>query len=181
MAHRSGPCEGGRVSPLAPPRFALRRLSVSQLRQFRQGVSLAFDAGLNVIVGPNEAGKSSLARAVRAAFFERHRSTQVEDLRPWQDASAAPTVRLEFDWADEAGVLEKSFLARKRCALSLGPRQWEGVEAEDQLASLFGFSYAAKGASRPEHTCIPGLLWMEQGQGHVLDVAPARGFVAQLR
>lgn len=162
------------MSPLAPPRFALRRLSVSQLRQFRQGVSLAFDAGLNVIVGPNEAGKSSLARAVRAAFFERHRSTQVEDLRPWQDAGAAPTVRLEFDWANEAGVLEKSFLARKRCALSLGPRQWEGVEAEDQLASLFGFSYAAKGASRPEHTGIPGLLWMEQGQGHVLDVAPAR-------
>ena len=158
----------------APAQFALRRLSVSQLRQFRQGVSLAFAPGLNVIVGPNEAGKSSLARAIRAAFFERHRSTQVEDLRPWQDGSAAPTVRLEFDWAQEAGVLEKSFLARKRCAFSLGPRQWEGVEAEDQLATLFGFSYAAKGASRPEHTGIPGLLWMEQGQGHLLDVAPAR-------
>lgn len=158
----------------APAQFALRRLSVSQLRQFRQGVSLAFTPGLNVIVGPNEAGKSSLARAIRAAFFERHRSTQVEDLRPWQDGSAAPTVRLEFDWAHEAGVLEKSFLARKRCAFSLGLRQWEGVEAEDQLATLFGFSYAAKGASRPEHTGIPGLLWMEQGQGHLLDVAPAR-------
>ncbi|WP_396270850.1 AAA family ATPase [Ideonella sp.] len=162
------------MSTPAPAQFALRRLSVSQLRQFRQGVSLVFDAGLNVIVGPNEAGKSSLARAIRAAFFERHRSTQVEDLRPWQDGSAAPTVRLEFDWAHEAGVLEKSFMARKRCAFSLGPRQWEGVEAEDQLATLFGFSYAAKGASRPEHTGIPGLLWMEQGQGHLLDVAPAR-------
>ncbi|MFD2452321.1 ATP-binding protein [Ideonella paludis] len=83
-------------------------------------------------------------------------------------------MRMEFEWGDDAGVLEKSFLARKRCALSLGPRQWEGVEAEDQLATLFGFSYAAKGASRPEHTGIPGLLWMEQGQGHLLDVAPAR-------
>ena len=162
------------MSVTPPPGFALRRLSVSQLRQFRQTLSLPLTQGLNLIVGPNEAGKSSVVRAIRAAFFERHRSTQVEDLRPWQDASASPTVRLEFDWAGEPGLLEKSFLARKRCAFSLGPRQWEGVEAEDQLAALFGFAYAAKGASRPEHTGIPGLLWMEQGQGQVLDVAPAR-------
>ncbi|MFD2452322.1 AAA family ATPase [Ideonella paludis] len=57
------------MSHPALAQFALRRLSVSQLRQFRQGVTLAFAPGLNVVVGPNEAGKSSLARAIRAAFL----------------------------------------------------------------------------------------------------------------
>ena len=48
----------------------LSRLRVEQLRQFRQGFELAnLQPGLNIFCGPNEAGKSSLVRAIRAAFF----------------------------------------------------------------------------------------------------------------
>ena len=62
----------------------LHRLRVEQLRQFRQPLEiLALEPGLNLFTGPNESGKSTLVRALRAAFFERHRSSAVDDLQPW--------------------------------------------------------------------------------------------------
>ena len=151
------------------PSLRLQRLRVVQLRQFREPMTLDhLAAGLNIFSGPNEAGKSTLVRALRAAFFERHRSTAVDDLRPWGDSAAAPTVELDFDWGGERYQLSKSFLAKKRCNLQVGARHLEGVEAEDHLAQLFGFQFAGKGASKEEHWGIPGLLWVEQGTGQEL-------------
>lgn len=62
----------------------LQRMRIEQLRQFRKPFVLEnLQPGLNLIHGPNESGKSTLVRAIRAAFFERYRSTAVDDLRPW--------------------------------------------------------------------------------------------------
>lgn len=150
----------------------IERLRVESLRQFRAPYELAgLQPGLNLFSGPNEAGKSTLVRAIRAAFFERHRSTSVDDLRPWDEAGAAPRIELDFDHAGTPYRLTKSFLHRKRCELAIGPRRLEGVEAEDALAKLLGFEYAAKGASREALWGIPGLLWIEQGAGHQLQEA----------
>lgn len=159
----------------AAPALCLTRLRVEQWRRFREPFELAGLApGLNVIGAPNESGKSSLVRAIRAAFLERHRSAAVDDLRPWGDGSAAPTVELDFLADGQPAQLRKSFLGRKRCHLQIGARQWEGVEAEDHLAQWLGFQFALKGASRAEHWGIPGLLWVEQGAGHELAVEHAR-------
>jgi hypothetical protein len=153
----------------------LTRLKVEQLRQFRAPFELAgLDAGLNIISGPNEAGKSTLVRAIRAAFFERHRSTSVADLRPWDDSSASPTIEIDFTLSGEAGKLSKTFFGRKRCHLTLGKTSWDGVDAEDHLAQLLGFSFAGRGSSSEEHWGIPGLLWVEQGSGQELKVVYAR-------
>jgi chromosome segregation ATPase len=147
----------------------LQRLKVEQLRQFRAPFELdGIEPGLNLFVGENEAGKSTLVRAIRAAFFERHRSSTVEDLRPWGEATATPTIELDFTVGDTAFHLRKSFLQRKRCELKYGARTLDGEDAEQYLAELLGFSFAGKGASRPEHWGIPGLLWIEQGQGHLI-------------
>ena len=147
----------------------LQRLKVEQLRQFRAPFEIdGIEPGLNLFVGENEAGKSTLVRAIRAAFFERHRSSTVEDLRPWGEAAAAPTIELDFTLGDTAFQLRKSFLQRKRCELKYGARTLDGEDAEQYLAELLGFSFAGKGASRPEHWGIPGLLWIEQGQGHLI-------------
>jgi hypothetical protein len=153
----------------------LTRLHVEQLRQFRQAYVLNdLTPGLNIFSGPNEAGKSTLVRAIRAAFFERHRSTSVEDLRPWGDGAASPTVEIDFNFNGQSCQLTKSFFTKKRCNLRVGTQALEGVEAEDYLANLFGFAFAGKGASKAEHWGIPGLLWVEQGSGQELDVSHAR-------
>lgn len=148
----------------------LERIVLAQWRRFRDGLVLdGLSPGLNLYSGPNEAGKSSIVRALRAAFFERHRSTAVEDLRPWGDSTAAPSVELAFEHAGTHYRLRKSFLQRKRCELEIRPAQGpvralDGEAAEQHLAELLGFRQAAKGASRPEHWGIPGLLWIEQGR-----------------
>ena len=78
----------------------LHRLKIEQLRQFRQPFELTgLEPGLNLFAGPNEAGKSTLVRAIRAAFFERHRSASVDDLFPWGELSAAPSFELDFSIA----------------------------------------------------------------------------------
>ncbi|MBN9427548.1 MAG: AAA family ATPase [Burkholderiales bacterium] len=154
----------------------IKRLRVEQLRRFRRPLELAdFEPGLNIIAGPNEAGKSTLVRAIRAAFFERYRSAAVDDLRPWGEGSgAAPQIELDFELDGQPHRLVKSFLGKKRCLLQIGTRTLDGGDAEDHLAQLFGFAFAAKGASKPEHWGIPGLLWVEQGSAQQLDVGHAR-------
>ena len=145
----------------------LTRLRIEQFRQFRRPLEIAaLEPGLNLFTGPNEAGKSTIVAAIRAAFFERHRSGSVDELRPWGDASASPTVELEFDLGGEHCRLTKSFLHKKRCELQWGRQHLDGAEAEDRLADLLGFRHASKGVSKAEHWGIPGLLWIAQGSAH---------------
>ena len=52
-------------------------------------------ARLNLFVGPNEAGKSTVAAAIRAAFLERYSTKTVADLAP-RESGARPSVELAF-------------------------------------------------------------------------------------
>ncbi|NMT63521.1 AAA family ATPase [Marinobacter orientalis] len=150
----------------------LRRLQVEQLRQFRQPFVMDdLQPGLNLIHGPNESGKSTLVRAIRAAFFERYRTSSVDDLRPWGDSAAAPTITLDFDARQKSWHLVKSFLQRKRCDLTIDSTSYSEDEAEEKLSELLGFQFSAKGVSKPEHWGVPGLLWVEQGTGQNIEQA----------
>ena len=139
----------------------LQRLHLENFKRFRAPFTLdGLDSGLNLFTAPNEAGKSTLVEAIRAAFFERHRSSTVEHLRPWGDSAATPTVVLDFHINDKPCRLTKAFLGKKRCKLQLDGRALDGNEAEEHLAQLLGFSLPGKGASKAEHMGIPGLLWI---------------------
>ncbi|THF56839.1 AAA family ATPase [Pseudothauera rhizosphaerae] len=152
----------------------LTRIRIEQFRQFRAPLEIRdLASGLNLFTGPNEAGKSTVVAAIRAAFFERHRSGTVDHLRPWSDPAAAPTVELDFELGGQPCRLAKTFLAKKRCTLQIGREALDGEEAENRLAELLGFQHAGRGASKAEHWGIPGLLWIEQGTGHELREAVA--------
>lgn len=152
----------------------LSRLRIEQLRKFRQPAEIADLAdGINLFVGPNEAGKSTIAAAIRAAFFERHRSSSVEHLRPWGDGAASPSIEIEFTVGGRPARLRKSFLQRKRCELEIDGQRLEGAQAEDHLSDLLGFGFAGRGSSGPEHWGIPGLLWIEQGAAQEIDTPVA--------
>ncbi|MDS1309964.1 AAA family ATPase [Marinobacter xiaoshiensis] len=150
----------------------LQRLRVEQFRQFRQGLELdSLQPGINLIHGPNESGKSTLVRAIRAAFFDRYRSKSAEELAPWGDSSAAPTVELIFEHGGKHWQLDKRFLKRHRCDLKVDDETFSGEEAEEKLAELLGYQFPKKGASKEEHWGIPGLLWVEQGTGQNIENA----------
>lgn len=124
----------------------LTKIKLEHVRQFRAPFVLAnLSSGLNLFTGPNEAGKSTVVRAIRAAFFERHRSTSVDDLLPWGDSSATPTVELDFEVGARAFHLRKCFLNKKRCELKVGDKPYDGEEAEQYLADLLGFEFPGRG------------------------------------
>lgn len=152
----------------------LSRLRIEQLRKFRQPAEIEnLAGGINLFVGPNEVGKSTIAAAIRAAFFERHRSGSVEHLRPWGDGVASPSIEIDFTVGGRPARLRKSFLQRKRCELEIDGQRLEGAQAEDHLSDLLGFGFAGRGASGPEHWGIPGLLWIEQGAAQDIDAPVA--------
>ncbi|TAL82838.1 MAG: GTP-binding protein [Rhodanobacter sp.] len=139
-------------------------LHLAEVKQFRRSLHLdGLTDGINLFVGPNESGKSTLVDAIRAAFFERYKSGSVDYLQPWGDSSGAPEVEIAFDWQGERWVLNKRFLNKPRCDLKVGNEHFSDTDAEDKLAGLFGYQFAGKGASRPEVQGIPGLLWVQQG------------------
>lgn len=142
----------------------LKRIRIEHFKRFSEPWEVSdLVEGLNLFVAPNESGKSTVAEAIRAAFFERHKASTVTWLRPWGDPSATPTVAIDFDIAGQPASLTKAFLGRKRCSLAIDGRVLDGMAAEDYLSGLLGFTYAGKGASTPEHMGIPGLLWIKQG------------------
>ena len=155
----------------------LKRLRIENFKRFRAPLELSnFADGLNLFVAPNEAGKSTVAEAIRAAFFERYKSNSVSGLRPWSDSSATPSVEIEFELGGKPARLSKAFLGKKRCQLSIDGKVLDGTEAEDHLGEMLGFSFAGRGGSSPEHMGIPGLLWIKQGTSH--ELAKAVGFAS---
>lgn len=155
----------------------LQRLRIENFKLFRAPLEIdGLTDGLNLFAAPNESGKSTVAEAIRAAFFERHRSSAVEHLRPWGESSATPTVELDFELDGRPCRLTKAFLGKKRCELSIDGKAMDGAVAEDHLAALLGFKFPGKGASTPEHMGIPGLLWIKQGTSH--DISNAVGFAS---
>jgi chromosome segregation ATPase len=78
------------------------RLVRLQVKHF-QGVEAArieFAAGLNVLFGPNDLGKSTLASAIRAALLVPHSSTLQKGFASWF-GTGDPEVRLEL--CDDSG------------------------------------------------------------------------------
>lgn len=72
----------------------LLSLKVENFRCIRKA-KIDLGPGLNVLHGPNDLGKSSLAYAIRAALLLQTGSKEYEDFVPW-GATAAPQVELVF-------------------------------------------------------------------------------------
>ena len=87
-------------------------LKVKNFRVFEEG-EFVFEPGLNIIVGPNESGKSSLILALLAGLFEKPHASNVRSRsnRRW-GAASAPLIELEFTHGGSTYVLVKDFEAR---------------------------------------------------------------------
>ncbi|MBJ6981675.1 AAA family ATPase [Luteimonas sp. MC1572] len=151
----------------------LHRIRIEQFRKFNQAIEIAgLEDGLNVLHGPNEAGKSTIASALRTLFLEKHNTGGGEFtslLSPVGAGNAAPTVEAEFSLLGQECQASKTFLVRPRARLTIGTESWEGGDADKQLASRLGFGLSGAGASRAATRGIPGLLWIEQGSASALE------------
>ncbi|HEY7598379.1 MAG TPA: ATP-binding protein, partial [Candidatus Limnocylindrales bacterium] len=104
-------------------------------------LTLELAPGLTIIRGPNEAGKSTIQRALEMVLFRRATSTaqELDGVRRW-GATGEPTVSLEFEDEGISGTLTKTFAGQKG---TVELRSGENVErdpaaVEHVIASLTG-------------------------------------------
>ena len=146
----------------------LRRIEVRAFRKIGHLVMEGLADGLNVVVGDNEAGKSTLLAALRAALFEKHRvrGETADAMLPYSQ-SVRPEVALDFELGGKPWRLRKAFCQRPEAELTGPGERFTGDAVEERLAELFGFTPPGKGRSKPEeHQGVYGLLWVEQGASH---------------
>lgn len=125
----------------------IRRLQVRDLRRYRE-LDIDLAPGVTVVRGPNEAGKSTIQRAIELALTRRVTSNagDLEMLRPWDAAvDARPWVALEFEQEEEdgrvaTGTLEKWFAGQKGTVDLVydGQRVTDPALADQVLAELSG-------------------------------------------
>ena len=98
----------------------IRRLQVRDLRRYRE-LDIDLAPGVTVVRGPNEAGKSTIQRAIELAITRRVTSgaADLESLRPWDAEPDARTwIAIEFEQEEEegrkaTGTLQKTFAGQR--------------------------------------------------------------------
>jgi uncharacterized protein YhaN len=154
----------------------LERLELERVRRFCPRFVCTFAPGLNAVLGPNESGKSTIFKALKAALFFDPKSTreEVRSLYAWtEDRPFA--IRLNFEDGDSPYSLWKDF-ERKEILLEEGPtgRVWTDVKsAQNHLYKLLGLNsvelFAASAAVAQGRLVLP-----ERGKGRkALDEALA--------
>ncbi len=143
-----------------------------------------FGPGLNVLYGPNDLGKSTLAHGLRAALLLLPRSTAADDFKPWH-SDAVPRVVLEFE-ADDGRTyrLDKSFGGGTRGQATL---HWsndgrdfsleaQGRSVDGRVRELLGWGLPSAGGRSgargiPDSFLSTALLGRQAQPGTVFDVS----------
>ena len=143
----------------------IRRLTVAHWRGLNFELS-ELSPGLNLVFGPNEAGKSRLVEALRFALFESSsgRSAHKKALATWGAGAGKPRVAVEFELAGTLWKLEKEFLGTGHSTvLRSDAVSLDGADAEARLAELMGVGPGGRLETKPEDRGIWSLLWVDQG------------------
>ena len=137
--------------------------------------------GLDVLAAGNEAGKSTLFRALEVAFYEKHTATgdRVQGVTP--RGGGSPLIEVDFSANGDDWRITKQFGRGKRSLLAQrngSGRELRGADADDALARLVGLPDAARGY-------LPGrlgFLWVGQGGALKVEAPDAkRGEAAALQ
>ncbi len=145
----------------------IRSIEINQFMKFdTHQVLRGLDDGLNLVVGPNEMGKSTLLTALRAAFFDRYRS-QAQKIKGFQNSrnQAAPVVHVRFELDDGMYTIKKRFIKRPYAELVCPDgRILQSDVVETELNRLLR---AEGGKLSPDAPGMWGVLWVEQGQSFI--------------
>jgi len=94
----------------------ITRLVLRDFRRYRE-LEIPLSPGLTIVHGPNEAGKTTIQRAIELALTRKVTSggADIDGLRPWDaPEDARPVIDLDFEIDDDErgtrpGTLEKAF------------------------------------------------------------------------
>ncbi len=144
-------------------------IKLNEVGPFSSPVAIeGFGAGLNLLTGANELGKSTIFRALRVLFTEPYggQKASLRRLRP--HAGGAPEISCEFEIGGGHWALSKRYLTGKTAELReiTGSRVFRDGDVEAALAELL----ATRGLSRE----MLDLLWVAQGDSFALPKTSAQ-------
>jgi DNA repair exonuclease SbcCD ATPase subunit len=151
----------------------LEEISVKNWRGYREPHTFRFQQGINLLVGRNEGGKSTLFEALTRALFDRHNS-KTEEIRAIQPiaSSLGPEVKVQFRANSTRYKVEKRFLQDPESRLfSEREGRWEldheGDQSDTCLLEVLRGEATARTAARSEHRGLAQALWYLQTDGAI--------------
>ncbi|MCA8937004.1 MAG: AAA family ATPase [Planctomycetes bacterium] len=144
----------------------LTRLTLKDWKHLKFVRLPEFKPGINVIHGPNRAGKSTIAEAIRFTLVDFDHNSgrrEVQALTPWI-GGGLPSAEVGFVVNSKPWTLEKRFSKNKDGGSELfgdgaNKPTAEGKEATTEVQRLLGVAKSSEG--------LGGLLWMNQGDVQV--------------
>lgn len=124
----------------------ITRLALRDVRRYRD-LDVELAPGLTVVRGPNEAGKTTMQRAIELALTRKatSASADLEAIRSWDaQAEGRPEIELDFTDEDEDGVRKGSLLKSYRGAKGTARLEIDGdvitdpARVDERLAELTG-------------------------------------------
>lgn len=160
----------------------LEELTIRSWRGYRESHGFRFEEGFNLIVGRNEAGKSTLFEALTRVLFDRH-TAKTEEIRRIQPlgSSLGHEAALVFRADGRRYQVVKRFLQRPICELysdrrGLWERDHEGDRADAELRAILRGEAAGR-AAKPEHRGLAQALWYLQRE----DPLPERAWTEGIK
>ncbi|MES2475284.1 MAG: AAA family ATPase [Verrucomicrobiota bacterium] len=144
----------------------MRLLSI-HLRNYRvhRNLEVSFDASRNLIGGPNESGKSTLAEAIHRTLFLRAKTGGALQKSLVSTHPGDPEVTLRFAARGTNWTLEKRFAGASRGSTRLtrdGGSTLKDDEADSMLAELLGIEISGR-ANAAQLSATWSHLWVWQG------------------
>lgn len=168
----------------------LDSLELENWKVFREPHRFEFEPGFNLLVGPNESGKSTLLKALTVLFFRGTTSTggELAGLQPYR-SSLAPKGSAVFQYQNQTCRLTKQYLHAPSSLLEIArggrfERTYEGSAAEEFLRRVCSSPNTSDG--RGDQRGLYHALWylqyekaiperwtegVKQGLGTVVDMA----------
>lgn len=141
----------------------IKSLMVEGVGRFASATRIeGFSEGVNVMAAGNEAGKSTLFRAIRTCLFSRHDS-KGQDIRDLSadDTQLPATVELVFEHDGRSYTIRKAFLRSPSAVLTENGREIaRSKQADEAVWDLLGVS---PGSGRTVDDGAFGVLWVGQG------------------
>jgi len=147
----------------------IEKISLKNWRGYRELHTFSFDKGFNLVVGRNEAGKSTLFEALARVMFDRF-SSKAEEIRKIQplNSSLGPEAEIIFIDNGKRLKIKKRFIHAPISELSSERNgRWEldheGDKADSELQKILKGNSSSR-ASQPEHRGLAQALWYLQNE-----------------
>ena len=136
----------------------VRRITLHQFAG-GSGRSVEFLPGLNVVLGPNEAGKTTLSSALRCVLFAGGPMNQVRfrtEIQPFLPVGIGNTARvaLEFAGAGSTYLLERSWTAPKNVASRLQLPSGGELSDEEEIQRIVADSLGVTPGTYEHVLCV---------------------------